>query len=322
MVQDRRRRGMLIGTVAALVMAAGGVFALTAAPGYRQAEQGAILPASAQEPVAGSSAPIILITGSTDGLGREVALRLADTGAHIIVHGRNRERGEAVVAEIESRGTGGARFYAADFGSIDEVRRLGNEILRDYDRIDVLVNNAGIYRTAPGAQREVSADGHELHFAVNYLSGYLLTRMLLPLLQEAAPSRIVNVASTAQTPIDFGDVMLEREYSGGRAYGQSKLAQILFTVDLAGELEGTGVSVNALHPATLMNTSMVLSVGREPMSTVEEGADALMNLVTGAGPGSGEYYNGLRLARPNDQAYDAGARARLRRLSDTLVGRE
>src|SRR5690606_8542281 len=151
----------------------------------------------------------------------------------------------------------------------------------------------------------LSADGYELHFAVNYLSGVLLTRMLLPLLAESAPSRIVNVSSGAQTPIDFGDVMLERGYSGGRAYAQSKLAQILFTMDLAGELEGTGVTVNALHPATMMATSMVRESGLPARSTVDEGADAVMHLITSPGLRSGQYFNGQLPARANAQAYDA-----------------
>jgi NAD(P)-dependent dehydrogenase (short-subunit alcohol dehydrogenase family) len=261
---------------------------------------------------------VVLITGSTDGLGREVATRLGATGAHLIVHGRNLERGREVVEEIMGGGAGTARFYAADLASLNQVRELGNAILRDYGRIDVLINNAGIGSTSP--ERQVSADGHELRFAVNYLSGFLLTRMLLPRIVESAPSRIINVASAAQTPIDFDDVMLETGYDGGRAYGQSKLAQILFTMDLAEELEGQGVTVAALHPATYMNTNMVLSSGRTPMSTVEEGAAAVLNLVTSPGLESGQYFNGQRPARANDQAYDADARARLRALSRQLTG--
>src|SRR5690606_3268882 len=150
-------------------------------------------------------------------------------GAHVIVHGRNRERGEAVVAEIRQRGKGSARFYAADFASLQAVRDLAEAIRNDYERLDVLVNNAGVWNRGG---RQVSADGHELHFAVNYLAGFLLTHELLPLITDAAPSRIVNVASIAQSPIDFDDVMLERPGSASRGYGQSKLAQILFTMDL------------------------------------------------------------------------------------------
>ena len=262
--------------------------------------------------------PVVLITGSTDGLGREVAMRVAATGAHVIVHGRNKERGAAVVADIQKAGKGSAAFFAADFASLAQVRAFADTISKSYERIDVLVNNAGIW--IPSGTRQVSADGHEMHFAVNYLSGFLLTRMLLPRIVAAAPSRIINVASIAQNPVDFADVMLERGYSGGRAYGQSKLAQILFTVDLARELDGKGVTVLALHPATLMNTRMVAEAGVAPRATVDEGATAVMQLITGTDLTSGDYYNGLRRAQPNAQANDAGARERLRDLSTRLTG--
>jgi NAD(P)-dependent dehydrogenase (short-subunit alcohol dehydrogenase family) len=262
---------------------------------------------------------VVLVTGSTGGLGREVALRLAATGAHVIVHGRSEERGREVVAEIEGSGVGSARFYAADLASFAEVRELAETIKRDYDRLDVLVNNAGIWLNQGG--RQLSSDGHEMHFQVNYLSGYLLTRMLLPLLVESAPSRIVNVASGAQAAIDFDNVMMESNYSGSRAYAQSKLAQILFTVDLAEEFTDDGVTAVSLHPATLMATDMVREAGMQPRSTVDEGADAVMQAITSPEVESGQYFNGLQPGRPNAQAQDAAARARLRELSERLVGR-
>ncbi len=267
--------------------------------------------------VAGQGQQVILVTGSTGGLGREVASRLAATGAHIIVHGRNRERGQALVDEIERNGVGSARFYAADLGSYAEVRELAEAIQRDYDKLDILINNAGIW--LEGADRPVSDDGHELHFQVNYLSGYLLTRLLLPLIVDSAPSRIVNVASAAQRAIDFDDVMLERGYNDGRAYAQSKLAQVMFTFDLAVELEGTGVVVNSLHPATYMDTDMVVERGLRPRSTVGEGAEAVLQLVTSPDLESGQYFRGLQPARAHDQAYELEARARLRSLSERLT---
>ena len=144
--------------------------------------------------------------------------------------------------------------------------------------------------------------------------------MLLPIIPESPESRIVNVSSGAQTSIDFDDPMIEDGYSGGRAYGQSKLAQILFTFDLARELEDTGIKVNALHPATLMDTNMVLSAGVRPRSSVNEGLEAVINLIVSEGLGSGQYFNGLRASQANGQAYDEEARARLRRLSEELVG--
>ncbi len=264
---------------------------------------------------------IVLVTGSTGGLGREVALALADRDTHVIVHGRDRERGLEVVGRIEEQAGGSASFHAADLASLDEVRTFAETVLARYHRLDVLVNNAGIW-LEPEQGRVVSEDGHELHFQVNYLSHYLLTRRLLPRLVDSAPARIVNVASGAQQPLDFDNIMLEHGYSDGRAYAQSKLAQILFTRDLARELEGSGVLVTALHPATMMDTGMVLSRGARPRSSVEEGVEAVVNLVRGDEVEHGAYYNGLVQARPHRQAESPEARERLRRLSDELTGLE
>ena len=260
---------------------------------------------------------IALVTGSTGGLGREVARRIASGGAHVIVHGRNRQRGMELVQEIEREGKGSARFYAADLASFAQVREFAEAILRDYGRLDILVNNAGV-GSAPN-ERLLSDDGHEFRFQVNYLSGFMLTRLLLPRLLESAPSRIVNVSSLAQTPINFEDVMIERDFSGGRAYAQSKLAQIMFTFDLSDELTGSGVIVSSLHPATYMDTEMVRRAGVRPRATVAEGADAVMQLVTSSDIESGQFFNGLHPARANDQAYDKEARRKLRRLSEMLT---
>ena len=264
-----------------------------------------------------SAGPVILITGSTDGLGREVARRLAANGAHVIVHGRNRERGLALVDEIKQAGKGSAAFYAADLASLVEVRKFADAILRDYDRLDVLINNAGIWLNS--GSRQLSADGHELHFAVNYLAGYLLTRMLLPRLIASAPTRIVNVSSAAQSAIDFNNVMLESNYTGSRGYSQSKLAQVMLTFDLARELEGKRVIVNALHPATLMDTRMVQAAGVQARATVAQGADAVVHLVTAPDLASGQYFSGTRPVRANAQAYDEAAREKLRTLSAELT---
>ena len=261
---------------------------------------------------------VALVTGSTSGLGRELALRLGARGDHVIVHGRSEERGAEVVDAINAEGPGSARFYRADFASMNEVRQFAETLLADYDRLDVLINNAG-FGSAPD-ERWLTEDGHEYRFQVNYLSTFLLTHMLMPRLLASAPSRIVNVSSGAQTPIDFDDVMMENNFSGRRAYAQSKLAQVMFTLDLAEELDGTGIVVGSLHPATYMPTEMVRRAGATPRSTIAEGADATMQVVDSDDFESGQYFSGLRPTRGNDQAYDPEARAQLKRLSQELTG--
>jgi NAD(P)-dependent dehydrogenase (short-subunit alcohol dehydrogenase family) len=239
----------------------------------------------------------VLVTGATDGLGRV----------------------ERAVNEIK-KVTGNDQVHPAlaDLSELAQVRALADAVLADHPDIDVLVSNAGIGSDVPGGSgRQVSADGHELRFAVNYLAGFLLTRQLLPRLRRADTARIVQVSSAGQQPIDFGNVMLERDYDGWRAYRQSKLAQIMFTFDLADELAGTGVTATALHPATFMPTKIVPS----PIGSIEEGVEATYRLVAApelAGV-SGRYYNGVREARADPQAYDQGARARLRELSVQLT---
>jgi NAD(P)-dependent dehydrogenase (short-subunit alcohol dehydrogenase family) len=261
-----------------------------------------------------------LVTGSTGGVGREVAQRLGRDGWRLLIHGRDRERGKAVVAAIEKAG-GAAEFIAADLSALAEVRRLADAVQKTTPRLDLLMNNAGIGSGGPRGARQASTDGYELRFAVNYLSGFLLAHLLLPLLKSSAPARIINVSSLGQEAIDFDDVMLTHGYSGMRAYRQSKLAQILFTIDLARELAGAGVTVNTLHPATFMNTTMVREFGT-PMSTVEEGADAIMRLaVSPEMEGkTGLYFNGQREAKADAQAYDSAARQKLKALSLALTG--
>jgi NAD(P)-dependent dehydrogenase (short-subunit alcohol dehydrogenase family) len=254
----------------------------------------------------------VLITGSTDGVGRYVAKRLAAEGANVLIHGRDAARAKALVEEITRDGHAAPRFYQADLASLAGARALAAAVIADHKRLDVFVSNAGIGSLNGGPERRESADGYELRFAVNYLSGFVLAHLLLPLIKAAAPSRIVNVASLGQHPIDFDDVMITKNYNGTRAYAQSKLAQIMFTIDLSEELKDTGVTVNCLHPATYMNTTMVRAGGITPVSTVEEGGAAILHLVEGddiAGR-SGLFFNGLRQAQANPQAYDAEARAR------------
>jgi NAD(P)-dependent dehydrogenase (short-subunit alcohol dehydrogenase family) len=264
----------------------------------------------------------VLITGSTDGVGRYVAKRLAADGAEVLIHGRDAARAKALIGEIAREGAPAPAFYQSDLSSLAGARQLADAVRAEHGRLDVFVSNAGIGSMNGGPERRTSIDGHELRFAVNYLSGFLLAHLLLPLLKAAAPARIVNVASLGQHPIDFDDVMITKNYSGSRAYAQSKLAQIMFTIDLAAELKGTGITVNSLHPATYMNTTMVRAGGIAPMSTVEQGGEAILHLVSGddVATRSGLFFNGLNEAKANPQAYDAAARQRLRRLSLELTG--
>jgi NAD(P)-dependent dehydrogenase (short-subunit alcohol dehydrogenase family) len=264
---------------------------------------------------------VVLVTGATDGLGRALAIDLARAGATVLVHGRDAVRIADTVLEVAvAGGDDRVRAYRADLASLAGARALAAEVIAAEPRLDVLVNNAGIGTNEPGGGvRQESADGHELRFAVNYLAGYALARLLMPLLRASAPSRIVNVASLGQQAIDFDDVMLTSGYEGMRAYRQSKLAQILFTIDLAAELDASGVTVTALHPATFMPTKLSHAA---PIATIAEGVEATMRQVTApaAELGNGTYFNGLHEARANDQAYDPAARLRLRELSEQLTG--
>jgi NAD(P)-dependent dehydrogenase (short-subunit alcohol dehydrogenase family) len=265
----------------------------------------------------------ILVTGATDGLGRALARELAARGATVLLHGRSKERLEDTRREIkEATGSDRLRTFQADLASLEQVRRLAREVDGDQQRLDVLVNNAGIAGVGP---RQESADGYELRFAVNYLAPFLLTELLLPLLRRSAPARIVNVSSVGQVPIDFDDVMLERGYDPMRAYRQSKLAQVMFTFELAERLRAageSGVTVNALHPATLMNTKMALESFGYAMSAIEDGVEATLRLVVAPELDgvSGRYFDRLDESRANPQAYDADARRRLWRLSAALTG--
>jgi NAD(P)-dependent dehydrogenase (short-subunit alcohol dehydrogenase family) len=259
----------------------------------------------------------LLITGATSGLGRALADRAYREGWNVLVHGRSEEKLAVVADELP-----GVRTFPADLAALADVAALAEAVQGAADRLDVLVSNAGIGFTEPGGgARLESADGHELRFAVNYLAGYSLTRRLLPLLRASAPARVVQVASAGQEAIDFDDVMLERRYDGVRAYRQSKLAQIMFTIDLAAELDGAGVTANALHPGTYMPTKMVTGEGIAPVTPLEHGLDATWRLV--ADPAldgvNGVYFNQTRESRPEGQALDDDARRALRELSERLA---
>ncbi len=266
----------------------------------------------------------ILVTGSTDGLGKQTALALAREGATVLLHGRDRQRLETTRQEIQ-KATGNAHLetYLADFAELAEVRHLAETLQARHPHLDMLINNAGIGGGKQGeARRELSEDGYELRFAVNYLAPFLLTHLLLSCLRQTPPSRILNVGSVGQVPLDFSDVMLEHSYDPLHAYCQSKLALVMFTFDLAEELKGERITVNCLHPATYMNTKMVLESVGYSLSTVEEGLRAVLYLATSPALDhvTGQYFDQQRSAHAHHQAYDRDARRRLRQMSEQLTG--
>jgi NAD(P)-dependent dehydrogenase (short-subunit alcohol dehydrogenase family) len=249
----------------------------------------------------------VLITGSTAGVGRYLAGQLAERGMTVLLHGRDRAKLDAVAAET------GGRPYIADLASLAEVRDLAERVRADLTAengagLDVLINNAGV---GSGTDRRLTADGHELHWAVNYLAPVLLTRLLLPALGPGA--RIVNEGSLGQDTIDFDDLTMDRRYSGTLAYCRSKLALAAWSFDLADQLDG--VAVNCIHPATYMDTAMVRDAGVTPWSTVEEGGDAVLRLVT-ENAGTGGFFDGMRRSRAHGDAYDPKVRGRLREVTD------
>ena len=191
----------------------------------------------------------VLVTGGSGGIGRATALGLAAMGAHLAITGRDRRRTEDAAREIRAAGSGQVDVFVADLSSQSQVRRLAGEVLQTLSRIDVLVNNAGGYWNT----RHVTADGLERTFAINHLAPFLLTNLLLDRLKDSAPARVVTVSSNVQAigRIDFEDLQGERSYSGARAYNQSKLANVLFTYELARKLQATLVTANALHPGVV-----------------------------------------------------------------------
>jgi NAD(P)-dependent dehydrogenase (short-subunit alcohol dehydrogenase family) len=255
----------------------------------------------------------ILVTGATSGLGRAVATELSDQGHTVLVHGRDPQRTEALAQQL------GGRAYTADLASLEQTRALADEVNANEPGLDTLINNAGVAVT----ERQESQDGIELTLAVNHLSHFVLTGRLLPLLQRNAPARIVNVASIGQAPIDWDDPQLNNSYEGFRAYAQSKLAQISFTIELAERL-GQEPTVTALHPATLMDTQMVRESFGRAMSTIDDGVGPVVRLATGDDVEgvTGRYFDQTRESTPEHQAVDPRERRRLWDLSIELAGED
>ena len=282
---------------------------------------------SRSRPMAGRT---VLVTGGTSGIGRATALGLAAMGAQLAITGRDRERTEDAAREIRGAGGGQVDVFVADLSAQSQVRRLADEVLQRLPRIDVLVNNAGGFWNT----RHVTADGLERTFALNHLAPFLLTSLLLGRLKRTAPARVVTVSSNVQARgrIDFDDLQAERSYSGARAYNQSKLANVLFTYELARRLEGTAVTANALHPG-LVRTSfgaedpgavqrLFVPFVRPFMKTPARGAATSIQLASAPGLEhvTGRFFAGGKPSRSSERSYDQAAAARLWQVSTELVG--
>ncbi|HYO18158.1 MAG TPA: SDR family oxidoreductase [Dermatophilaceae bacterium] len=277
-------------------------------------------------PMAGRT---VLITGGTGGIGRATALGLARMGAHLAITGRDRERTEGVAREIRGAGGGRVDVFVADLSSQAEVRRLAGEVLQRLPRVDVLVNNVGGYWNT----RHVTADGLEHTFALNHLAPFLLTNLLLDRLRQSGPARVVTVSSNAQAMgrIDFDDLQGERSYSGSRAYNQSKLANVLFTYELARRLTGSAVTANALHPGVVTTSfgaedpgrlqRLLVPFARPFMKTPAQGAATSVHLA--ASPDldqvTGRFFASSKPRRSSRRSHDEAVASRLWQVSAELV---
>jgi NAD(P)-dependent dehydrogenase (short-subunit alcohol dehydrogenase family) len=272
---------------------------------------------------------VCVVTGATGGIGRVTARELARRGAEVIIVGRNRQRGDAAAAEARTASGGSGTFLAADLSSQNEIRRLAREILQRYPRIDVLVNNAGgMFR-----RRRLSSDGIEMTFALNHLSSYLLTNLLLPALYRASAARIVNVASNAHrgVNIDFEDLQGERRYQGWLAYKRSKLANICFTFALAKRLAGSTITANALHPGFVATDigsrgDWMATIAWRLVSLfaidVEKGAQTPVYLAASADVEgvNGRYFSECRPVETSAPAHDRDVQRKLWDVSAEMIG--
>ncbi len=275
-----------------------------------------------------------LVTGASLGIGKETAAALAGMGARVVMVARDPGRGQAALADVKRQsGRDDVDLMLADLSSLEQIRRLAPEFRSKYDRLHILVNNAG----AHNYDRQVTVDGYEMTFAVNHLAHFLLTKLLLDVIEASAPARIVNVSSGAHVGghVNFEDLNGERGYSGMRAYGQSKLANVLFTYELARRLEGRGVTANALHPgvvrtgfgrnnAGVVGTlfTMAQIVGRPFYITPEQGAQTSIYLA--ASPEvegvTGKYFYRCREKQSNAESYDNDVARRLWEVSEQMIG--
>lgn len=273
----------------------------------------------------------VLVTGGTGGIGLAAATALAELGARVGIVGRSGARGRAAADAVRHQvPSAQVDVFSADLSAQAEVRRLGAEVTATYPRLDVLVNNVGGY----WAHRHVTADGLEHTFALNHLAPFLLTHELRDLLEAGAPSRVVTVSSGAQAMgrIDLDDLQGERSYNGQRAYNQSKLANVLFTYELARRLEGTGVTATVLHPGVTRTAfgqedsgrwmRLMLPVVRPFMKTPEQGASTVVHLASSPEVDgvTGAYFANRRAKRSSRSSYDRELARRLWEVSAALVG--
>ena len=272
----------------------------------------------------------VLVTGGSGGIGRATALGLAAMGAHLAITGRDRGRTQDAAREIRAVGGGQVDMFVADLSSQAQVRRLTGEVLQSLPRIDVLVNNVGGFWNT----RHVTADGLERTFALNHLAPFLLTSLLLDRLKHSAPARVVTVSSNVQAigRIDFDDLQGERSYSGARAYNQSKLANVLFTYELARRLQGTTVTANALHPGVVRTSfgaedprgvqRLFTPIMRPFMKAPAQGAATSIHLASAPDleQVTGRYFANSKPRRSSKRSYDQAAAARLWQVSADLAG--
>lgn len=262
----------------------------------------------------------VLVTGATDGIGKATALALGTLGAHVILHGRSAQRLSLAAGEIHAATGSSADTLQADFSSLAAVRMCAEQILREFPRLDALVHNAGIF----ARHREVTPDGYESTLAINHLAPFLLTHLLEGFLRQSSPARIVVVSSIThvQSTLDFENLQGEKRYDGREAYSLSKLANAMFTVELAERLRGSGVTVNCFHPGVIATKLLRSGYGNMAAASPDRGAEQAVYLV--ASPDvegvTGKYFVNGREARPSPLVHDASLRARLWRVSEQLCG--
>ena len=265
---------------------------------------------------------VVLVTGSTDGIGKQTAHILASKGARVLLHGRNPSKGEMVQEEIRrTTETLGLQFFQAELSSAQEIQELADQIKESHDRLDVLINNAGTFER----DRKVTEDGLETTFAVNYLAQFRLVHELLDLLKRSASGRIVNVASATHwnaRTVDWSHLQGEEHYDGYKAYAQSKLAVVLFTYALARRLEGTGMTANCLHPGVIKTKLLRAGFGDHPGDTPEKGARtsvylALSPEVEGI---SGRYFEECKPVQSSPISRNLELQEKLWRISEELTG--